>query len=316
MGAVAGLNQKKSFRQKLKEVKLHPFLYLMALPGVVFFLLFSYLPMYGILIAFKDFNISKGIMKSPWVGFANFEFFFTSNQLFAVIRNTLLLNVLFIVFTTLFALAVALLLNEITHKRFKKTTQSLIFLPYFMSWIVIGMIVQSILGGSNPTMNDWLHNLGMAPVNWAYEARLWPWILTIIRIWHGAGYASIIYLAAITGISEDVYEAARIDEASRLQIMLRITLPLLIPTISILTLLSVGKIFYGDFGMIYAIIGDNSMLFSTTDVIDTYVYRALRVLNDFGMASAVGLFQSVMGFAFVISVNLIVRRFSKESALF
>lgn len=301
---------------RIRQLYKNPFLYVMAIPGLLFFLVFSYLPMYGIIIAFKNFNISKGVLGSDWVGFKNFEFFFTSNQLYTVIRNTLGLNVLFIFFTTVFAIAIALFLNEIRLKWFKRISQSLIFFPYFMSWIVVGMIVESFLGGQNPTVNEWFQSWGLPEVNWYYEASIWPGILTVIKVWQGAGYLSIIYLAAITGISEDLYEAARIDGASKLQIMFRITLPLLVPTISILTLLAVGKIFNGDFAMIYAIVGDNSLLFSTTDVIDTYVFRSMRVLNDFGMSSAVGLFQSVMGFTFVISVNWLVRRTSKESALF
>lgn len=223
---------------------------------------------------------------------------------------------LFIVFTTAAAVLIALMFNEIRNKYFKRISQSLIFLPYFMSWIVIGMIVQSLFGGEEPMINVWLHNIGMEPVNWMFESSLWPYILTVIRVWQGAGYLSIIFLAAITGISEDLYEAARIDGASKLQIVTRITLPLLLPTIMIMTLLAVGKIFNGDFAMIYAIIGDNSMLYPTTDVIDTFVFRSMRQLHDFGMSSAVGLFQSIMGLIFVIAANWVTRRVSKESALF
>ncbi len=294
----------------------YPFLYLLALPGVLFVFLFSYVPMYGILIAFKDFNIRKGVLGSPWVGFGNFEFFFTTDKLLLVLRNTVFLNLLFIAATTCCAVLLALLLNEIRVKWFKRTAQSLIFLPYFMSWVVIGMLVQSFLGGMHPTVDGWLESLGIAPLNWYYEAHLWPWILTLIRVWQGAGYMSIIFLAAVTSFPDEIYEAARIDGASRFQMMRRITVPLLVPTISILTILAIGKIFNGDFAMIYAIVGDNSMLYPTTDVIDTYVFRSMRVLNDFGMAAAVGLFQSVMGFIFVVAVNALVKRYSQDSALF
>lgn len=303
-------------RRKLAHIARNPFLYGMALPGLLFFLIFSYLPIYGILIAFKDYDFQKGVAGSKWVGFKNFNYFFTSGEFGTILRNTLLLNVMFIVFTTLAAIVISLMFNEIRGKYFKRVSQSLIFLPYFMSWIVIGMLVQSFLGGEQPPVNAWLESLGFAPVNWMYESSLWPWLLTVIRVWQGAGYLSIIFLAAITGISEDLYEAARIDGASKLQIMLRITLPLLVPTIMIMTLLAVGKIFNGDFAMIYAIIGDNSMLYPTTDVIDTFVFRSMRQLHDFGMSSAVGLFQSVMGLLFVIAANWITRRISKESALF
>ncbi|WP_256975902.1 sugar ABC transporter permease [Paenibacillus sp. MY03] len=302
----------ESCRQAFKS----PFLILLAVPGLITLFIFNYLPMYGVLLAFKDFDYSKGIWGSSWVGLKNFEYFLTSSQLFVVIRNTLLLNVAFIVSQTIAALAIAVLLNEIRIKWFARLSQSVIFLPYFMSWIVVGMITQSMLGGQNPTVNEWLIQLGLSEVNWYFEAHLWPWILSVIKVWHGAGYFAIIYLAAITSIPEDLYEAARIDGASRFQAVRKITLPLLIPTISILTLLLIGRIFNGDFAMIYAIVGDNSLLFPTTDVIDTYVYRSMRVLNDFGMSSAVGLFQSVMGLVLVLAVNSFVRRVSKESALF
>lgn len=288
----------------------------MAVPGILFLFIFNYVPMYGLLIAFKNFNISKGILGSEWVGFKNFEFFLSSDKLLVVVRNTLALNGLFIVFTTVSAIAIAVLLNEIRVQWFKKVSQSIIFLPYFMSWVVISMIVNAFLGGQAPTLNGWLAAIRLPEVNWYFEAGLWPWILTVIRVWQGAGYLAIIYLAAISGIPEDLYEAAKIDGASRFQIMRRITLPLLMPTVSILILLAAGKIFNADFGMIYAIIQDNSILFSTTDVIDTFVYRSLRKLNDFGMSSAAGLFQSVLGFLFVLLANKIVKRYSRDSALF
>ncbi|WP_249923469.1 ABC transporter permease [Paenibacillus odorifer] len=283
---------------------------------MLFFLIFSYFPIYGIMIAFKEYDFSRGITGSKWVGFKNFDYFFTSNDFWVILRNTVGLNVLFIMFTTFFAVLIALMFNEVSNKYFKRISQSLIFLPYFMSWIVIGMLVQSFLGGEQPPVNTWLQNLGLEPINWMFESKLWPAILTVIRVWQGAGYLSIIFLAAITGISEELYEAARIDGASKRQIMMKITVPLLVPTISIMTLLSVGRIFNGDFAMIYAIIGDNSLLYSTTDVIDTFVFRSMRQLHDFGMSSAVGLFQSVMGLIFVVSANAITRKASKESALF
>ncbi|MFC5403413.1 ABC transporter permease [Cohnella soli] len=303
-------------RTLLRDIGRNPFLYLLALPGIVFVFVFSYVPMYGLLIAFKDFNIRKGILGSKWVGFSNFKFFITTDKLALVLRNTVYLNALFILATTFFAVLLALLLNEVQRKWIKRSAQSIIFLPYFMSWIVIGMLVQSFLGGMHPTVDGWLNALGIEPLNWYFEAHLWPWILTCIKVWQGAGYMSIIFLAAITSFPDEIYEAARIDGASKFQMMTRITVPLLIPTISILTILAVGKIFNGDFAMIYAIVGDNSMLFPTTDVIDTYVFRSMRVLNDFGMAAAVGLFQSVMGFIFVVAVNTLVKRFSRDSALF
>ena len=294
-------------------------LYLIALPGILFFLIFSYSPMFGIVVAFKNFDIMKGIFDSPWSGLNNFRFFFTSNDAPHVIFNTLFLNILFIAATTFCSVWLAILLNEIRLKTFKRVVQSVLLLPYFMSWVVISMMVQQILNGlaGNPALlNQWLSAIGIHGLNWFYEPGVWPMILTVIKVWQAAGYISIIYLAAITSIPEDVYEAARIDGASSAQVALQITFPLLIPTVLIMLLLSIGGIFHGDFGMIYSIIGDNGTLFPSTDVIDTYVFRALRLNGDLGMAAAVGLFQSAIGFVLVVFVNWIARRYNDNVALF
>lgn len=300
----------------MRKIKLDYQLLLLAVPGILFLFVFNYIPMFGVLIAFKDYNVTEGIFNSPWNNFENFKFFLSSDQLARVLFNTIYLNLLFIIFTTLFSVALALLLNELRIKFVKRVSQTIVFLPYFISWVVISMMIDAFLGGQNPLVNSWLTALGIESPNWYTEAGLWPWILTLCRVWQGAGYLAIIYLAVITGISEDIYEAARIDGASRLQIVLRITLPLLVPTIIILNLLAIGRIFYGDFAMVYAIIGDNGPLFPTTDVIDTFVFRALRKLGDLGMASAVGVFQSIAGFIVIITVNWLVRKYSKDSALF
>lgn len=302
-----------------RELRDNAPLYLLALPGVLFFLVFSYVPMFGIVMAFKDFDIVKGILGSAWVGFDNFKFFFTSGAASRVLTNTLYLNVLFIAFTTAAALALAISLNEIRLHAFKRVAQSVIFLPYFMSWVVVSMMLQAFLSGvsgQESYVNGLLAAVGLPGVDWFLEPGVWPWLLTFLRVWQGAGYLSIIYLAAITGIPDDVYEAARIDGASSRQLAWKITLPLLVPTIVIMTLLAVGRIFYGDFGLIYAIVGDNGVLLPTTEVIDTYVYRALRQFGDLGMAAAVGLFQSVAGLVLLLAANAWARRYSAESALF
>jgi putative aldouronate transport system permease protein len=294
-------------------------LYALALPGVLFFLIFSYSPMFGIVVAFKNFDIMLGVLDSPWNGLDNFKFFFSSSDAGRVIFNTIFLNILFIATTTFSSVWLAIVLNEIRLKMFKRITQSLLLLPYFMSWIVISMMVQQLLGGlagNPPLLNQWLSALHLQGTDWYFKPALWPAILTVIKVWQGAGYLSIIYLAAITSISEDVYEAARIDGATSAQVAFRITLPMLIPTMLILLLLSVGGIFHGDFGMIYSVIGDNGTLFPTTDVIDTYVFRALRVDGDIGMAAAIGLFQSLVGLVMVVTVNWIARRYDDSVALF
>lgn len=294
-------------------------LYLLALPGIVFFAVFSYAPMVGVVVAFQNFDISKGVFSSPWNGIDNFKFFFSSGDAGRILFNTIFLNVLFLVATTFASVWLAILLNEIRLRQLKRTLQSTIFLPYFISPVVLSLMLQGFLagvGGQHSMVNGWLTSFGLPSVNWYSTPGVWPWLLTILKVWQTSGYLSIIYLAAITSIPEEVYEAGRIDGASSAQMARRITLPLLIPTMMVLLLLSVGRIFYGDFGMIYAIVGDNGTLFSTTDVIDTYVFRALRSLGDLGMTAAIGLFQSVVGFALVLAAILISRRYSDNSRLF
>lgn len=294
-------------------------LYLLALPGVAFLLVFSYTPMFGIVVAFKDFDVTKGILGSDWNGLQNFVYFFQSEILGRILFNTLFLNVLFILATTFTSVLLAILINEIRLRFLQRLFQSTIFLPYFMSWIVISMILQGFIGGiggQESLVNTWLGFVGIPSINWYLQPSVWPILLTFLKVWQGAGYLSIIYLAAITSISPEIYESARIDGCSSAQMAWRITVPLLIPTILIMLLLSVGKIFYGDFGMIYSLVGDNGTLFSTTDVIDTYVFRALRESGNLGMTAAVGLFQSAVGLILVLLVNWISRRYSDNTSLF
>ena len=300
----------------LSEIAKHRFIYLLALPGIVFFIIFSYIPMVWTIIAFKDFQMSKGILGSPWNGLKNFEFFFTSGDAWRVTRNTLYLNALFIVFITFFQVFFAVLLNEVKSTIFRRITQSIMFLPYFMSWIIVSVIVMGFLGSDTGAVNKLLSSIGMEPVPWFSSPEIWPFILVLLNVWKWTGYGAIIFMATIVGIDGALYEAAIIDGAGKLQQIWHITLPLLKPTIVILTLLSVGKIFYGDVGLIYGIIGDNAILFPTTDVIDTYVLRALRTSSDLGMSTAVGLWQSVMGFFLVLFSNKLANKYESEGALF
>jgi len=300
----------------LSEIARHKTVYLMALPGVLFFFVFFYMPMPGLIIAFKNFKMSLGIWGSPWNGLDNFRFFFSSGIALRVTRNTLSLNVLFIVSITFFQVLLALLLNEVRSGPYKKITQSVLFLPYLMSWIIVSVIVNGFLGSDTGTINQLLVYLGLEPVNWFSRAELWPTILVVLNVWKWTGYGVVIYLAAITGIDGTLYEAATVDGANRLQRVWHITLPLLKATVVILTILSVGRIFYGDVGLIYGIIGDNAVLFSTTDVIDTYVLRALRTSSDLGMSTAIGLWQSVMGFLLVLASNKMANHYERDGALF
>lgn len=307
----------KSARWFMTDLIKNRFLYALVLPGMVFFLLFNYLPMAGIIVAFKEYRMDLGIFGSPFNGLDNFRFLAVdTSSVLRVIFNTLFLNILFIGIGTSLAVLTAILINEIRLVWFKKITQSLIILPNFISWIIVAVFAYNFLNTDFGILNGWLSGIGLPRINWYSRAEWWPVILVLLYVWKSAGFSSIIYLAAITGIDQDQYESAELDGANKLQQIRHITIPGISKTIVILLLLAIGRIFYGDFGMIYGLVGDNSLLFSTTDVIDTYVFRALRTLNDVGMSSAIGLLQSFIGFLFVFGANAIVRRYDKDSALF
>jgi len=300
----------------LRELARNRYSYLLVLPAVVYVFLFSYATYPYLLVAFQRFNYQKGPFRSDWVGFENFRFFFQSNDAVKVTVNTIELNLMFLAAVTFFAVALALLFHEIRSRWFMKVAQTTMIFPSFLSWIIVSYMMYSLFTMDYGIINQLLTWIGIEPVNWYSTAKAWPGILVGMKVWKDAGMASIIYLAAITGIDDALYESADIDGATRWQKMSRITLPLIAPTIAILTLLSLGKIFYGDFGMIYAIIGDNGVLYPTTDVIDTYVFRALRQIGDPSNAAAVGLFQSTVGLALVFAANGLTRRFFKEGALY
>lgn len=300
----------------LYDLKHNKFLLLMLLPGILFFIVFSYLPMMGIVIAFQDFSAAKGILGSKFVGFENFKFFLGSPDSFRVTFNTLFLNFLFILSNMIIAIVIALMLSEVNSKWFKKSSQSLVILPHFISWAVIGLLAEALLSSDTGFINNVLTAIGQEPIMFYKDPKIWPALLTFLNIWQGAGFSSIVYLAAITGIDQEIYEAARIDGATKIQCIRFITLPLLRATAVLLLIMSVGKIFNGNFGMIYALVGSNTLLYPTTDIIDTYVYRQLMELGDLGMSSAVGLYQSVLGFIMVNIANRITRKLSPESAIF
>ncbi|TQR43931.1 ABC transporter permease [Paenibacillus popilliae] len=298
------------------EIRKNRYLYLLALPGLLFLLLFAYMPMLGHLLAFQRYRLADGLFGSEWIGLQNFEFFFQGNDWLRVTWNTVFLNGLFLVFGLGTAVVLAILLNEVTGKWFKKTAQSFVFLPYFISWLVVSMMVQTMFSSTEGMMNQALTALGFEGVDWYLSPGVWPYILTFVYVWKVAGYNSIIFLASITSISSEYYECAKMEGASRFQQIMYITLPLLRPIIIIMTLLGIGRIFYGDFGMIYAIIGDVGVLFPTTDVIDTYAYRALRQMGNFSMSSAIILYQSLMGLIAVVFFNWLTRKVDPDSRLF
>ncbi len=303
-------------RTIITDVRKNVFSYLLVLPAAVYTFIFGYLTLPYILMAFEKYNFKLGLLKSPFVGLKNFMFFFQSSRAAMITWNTVYLNVIFIVTGTIASIFLALMLTEIKNKIYLKTTQSVLLFPHFLSWIIVQYVVFALLSSEYGWLNSMFTTFGFPRVSMYSEADMWPFILAVIRIWKGAGMGSVIYMAAIVGMDEGLFEAARIDGANKFQQIIHLTLPLLAPTISILTLLSVGKIFYGDFQMIYALVGDNGILLKRTDVIDTFVYRALRQTGDPSAAMAVGLYQALVGFVMVYGSNRLVRHFFPDGAMF
>lgn len=289
---------------------------LMAAPALLLLIVFSYLPMFGVVIAFKDFRAALGIFDSAWIGFKNFEFLLRSPTIGRITFNTLFLNGLFIVTGTVGAIGLALMLNEVRLKMAARVYQTFVFFPYFISWVIVGYFSFALLNSDNGLLNSTLTKLGAEAVAWYSSPQYWPWILMLTNLWKGVGYGSIIYLAGMLAINQDYYEAAMLDGATKLQQIRYITLPFLVPLIIITTLLAIGRIFFADFGLFYYTTRDNSLLYPTTDVIDTFVFRALRVNADIGMAAATGLYQSVVGFVLIVFSNWLVKRADPERALF
>ena len=309
---------KKRKRQGSFWKKLHKnrvFLLMLA-PAVIYTLLFAYYPMTGIVMAFKKYNYTGGIWGSPWNGLENFKFFFRSGQAGLVTRNTVLYNLAFILLGTFTQVAVALFLTEIHNKRFRKVSQSMMFLPYFISWVIVGVMAFNIFSSDYGFMNRVITSLGGDKVPFYTKPEAWPFILIFFQIWKGVGYGSVMYLAAIMGIDTSVYEAAAIDGAKVFQRIWKVTLPMIMPTMIILLLMSVGGIFKGNFDMFYNLVGNNGLLYNYTDVIDTLTMRALISSNDFGMSAAIGLFQSVLCLITVTAVNKLVSMYDREYALF
>ncbi len=306
----------RKVKNVFRELVTNKYLYLLALPGLLFIFIFNYIPMLGIYVSFLDFNPIKGLTGSEFVGLRNFEFFFSGLDWPQVTFNTIYLNLLFIIGEIASAIMLAIIINEISGKWFKRVAQSVIILPFFISWAVVSIFMLAMLSSDGGLINKVLEAFGVQPVSFYSTPEAWPGILIAIRIWKSAGYGTIIYLAAMAGINNDLYESAKMDGANRMQMIRFITMPLMKSITFLLVLLALGRVFYGDFGMIYALIGDNSFLYPTTDVIDTFVYRSLRTLGDFGMASAVGLYQSIMGLLLILITNRIVKFYDKEASIY
>lgn len=308
------MNSRKRTRLKLK--KSWPLL-LMALPGLAYLVINNYIPMAGIVIAFKKMDYAKGVFGSDWIGFDNFKFLFSTPDAWVMTRNTLLYNLAFIVIGTICALAVALCMNEIKERFFAKYFQGAFLLPNLISMVVVSYIVFAFLNTDTGLLNRTvLPALGAAEINFYSQPQAWPLILLIVYLWKNTGYASIIYLAGIASIDPTLYEAARIDGAGKWDQIRFITLPQLKSIIIILTLLSVGRIMFSDFGLFYQVPMNSGPLYSTTQTIDTYVYRGLMQLGNIGMSSAAGLYQSVVGFVLVLLANYLVKKISPENAMF
>ncbi len=305
--------KKKSFWRQVVDNRA---LLVMLLIPFAYIVIFSYLPMGGIVLAFKDYKYAMGIFGSPWVGLNNFSFFFISGAAARVVRNTLLYNLAFIIIGMLVEVFFAIILSELRGKYFKKISQSMMLLPYFISWVVVSSIVYSILSYEYGLLNNILRSLGMEPLNLYAMPTAWPFLLVFMRIWKSAGYGCIIYLANITSIDPQIYEAADIDGATIWQKTTHITLQHIRPTMVIMLLLAMGNMFRGDFGMFYQLIHNNGVLLPYTDIIDTFVFRALLSSADVGMSAAAGLFQSVLCFATVMTANFVVTKIDPDYALF
>jgi putative aldouronate transport system permease protein len=293
----------------------HYELFTLSLPAVIYIFIIAYVPMFGVIIAFKNFHYDKGLWGSDWIGFKNFEFLFKTDTAFRITRNTVLYNLGYMALTTICALAVAIMLNEIA-KKWLKVYQTSMILPFFLSWVVVGYIALAFLDHENGFLNEWLAALGLQKIEWYFDAKYWPYILNAVNLWKSIGFSALVYYAGILGIDAEMYEAARIDGATRMQMVWKITLPQMSSLIIILLILGIGNIFRGDFGLHYFIPNNSGMTYATTDIIDTYVYRALSKLGDIGMASAVGLYQSFVGLILVVLANYTVRKINEENSLF
>lgn len=291
-------------------------LILMCLPAIVFFFIFSYMPMPGMYIAFVKYNYQKGIFGSPFVGLKNFKFLFTSGQLLLLLRNTVLYNLAFIIVGNVLQLSFAILLNEVQSRMFKKTTQSLMFLPYFISDVLVSLLVYNLLNYDFGFISNLVRSMGGEMPKIYQNASAWPLVIILVNIWKGTGYGTVVYFAAITSMDTSMLEAAQIDGANGFQKIRYIILPTLKPTVVVLFLFAIGGILKGNFGLFYNLIGNNSVLFSTTDIIETYVYRSMMNSFNFAQSSAVGLFQSAVGFFIVLGANAFVKHLDPDYALF
>lgn len=300
----------------LKDVKNNKVLLAMTLPAVIYIIMFSYIPMFGIIIAFKDYNYRSGIFGSKWVGLKNFEFLFKSGDLYVILRNTIGYNIVFILLGIALAVALAVLYDALGKSRLIKLNQTLSILPHFLSIVVIGYFVNSFINTDKGLINQFLTSIGKEQVNWYSEPKYWPYILTFVKMWMTVGWNSVIYFSTIKGFNSDYFEAACVDGATWWQRIRHITLPLLKPTIIVLLIMSIGGIMSSGIDLFYIIPRNSGALYSVTSTVDTYVYNGLLKSSNMGMTSATSVFQSVVGFILVVITNAVVRRVSPEDSMF
>ena len=300
----------------LMDVRKNRIYLLLLIPAITYVVLFSYIPMGGIIMAFKKYNYSLGLFQSPWVGMKNFQFLTVSNRLWTLTRNTLLYNLAFIVVGMVLEVGFAIIINEMRCRWFKKTFQSFIFMPYFISWVIATAVIMTFLDYDKGMISRLVKSLGGDMVNVYTTPKPWPFLLVFFRMWKGVGYGSIIYMSSISGISQEMYEAADIDGASSWQKVFKITIPNLIPTMIIMFLLACGQIFRGDFGMFYQLIGNNGVLLETGDILDLYIYRAMAGNANLGYGAAAGLYQSLLCFVTILLANFIVKKIQPDYTLF
>ena len=302
-------SMRKAFRENAE-------LSVLLIPGILYFLIFCYLPMIGIIVAFKDYRNNLGVFGSKWTGLKNFEFFFTSQDAVRIFRNTIGYGIAFIILGLVCAVIVALLLYEVRSRNCLKFYQTTMILPHFLSWVIVGYITYILLEPNMGVINKILGIFGIEGLQWYSEPKYWIFILPIVNIWKTVGLNCIMYYAALMGVDKELFEAATLDGAGRFKQVIYISLPMLVPLMITLTILHDGNVIRGDFGLFYTIPRDIGLLYPTTDIIDTYVYRGLRTGDDIGITAAVGLFQSVVGFVMVVGTNLVVKKINPEQSLF
>ncbi|WP_300349250.1 ABC transporter permease subunit [Clostridium sp.] len=312
--------EKLTMKDRMKRFKNNKELLLLTIPGAIWFLVFAYLPMFGVVVAFKRWRIHGGffesLFNSKWVWFDNFKFLFKSSDAWLITKNTVLYNMVFIVLGILLPVTLAILLNELINKKLAKFYQSSMFLPYFLSWVVVSYCLYAFLSPEKGYINGLIEAMGGEGISWYTEPKYWPFIIIFMSQWKAVGYGTVVYLASICGIDKSYYEAAMIDGATKFQQIKYITLPLLKPVMIIMFITSIGGMFRGDLGLFYQLPKDSGALYPVTNVIDTYVYRGLMNLGDIGMSSAASLYQSFVGLILIVTSNAIVRKVDEENAFF